>query len=257
MTQPLPTFCHVITRFSSCVSSLLWILTLTARNCTSPLHAISPSITASFICPHLDSTPASLCRSISSLRSRITFKNLPSYSFFIAIVVPLFFSHLTWLSFLGSVVMRTSLSLSLSLPVIFLCGSNQKKKETALKHNWHNALPVICSSSVTICWHLLKTNKIFIHDVIKSKPWACCAGSIFTVNKKTKTNGEDLQISAICCSFSENRFDSLTHFKLWSPGSQFEALKKNQKLNVTFFSFKHQNTVDLWQQQHSTAAGFS
>lgn len=197
MTQPLPTFCHVITRFSSCVSSLLQILTLTARNCTSPLHAITPSITASFICPHLDSTPASLCRNISSLRSRITLKNLPSYSFFIAIVVPLFFSHLTWLSFLGSVVMRTSLSLSLA---IFLCGSKQKK-ETALKHNWHNALPVICSSSVTICWHLLKTNKIFIHDVIRSKPWACCAGSIFTVNKKTKTNAEDLQISAICCSF--------------------------------------------------------
>lgn len=95
MTQPLPTFCHVITRFSSCVSSLLRILTLTARNCTSPLLAISPSITASFICPHLDSTPASLSRYISSLRSRITFKNLPSYSFFIAIVVPLFFSHLT------------------------------------------------------------------------------------------------------------------------------------------------------------------
>lgn len=95
MTQPLPTFCHVITRFSSCVSSLLQILTLTARNCTSPLHAITPSITASFICPHLDSTPASLCRNISSLRSRITLKTLPSYSFFIAIVVPLFFSHLT------------------------------------------------------------------------------------------------------------------------------------------------------------------
>lgn len=106
------------------VSSLLQILTLTARNCTSPLHAITPSITASFICPHLDSTPASLCRNISSLRSRITLKNLPSYSFFIAIVVPLFFSHLTWLSFLGSVVMRTSLSLSL----YFYVALNKKKK---------------------------------------------------------------------------------------------------------------------------------
>lgn len=152
-----PILCHVIAPCLSSPSSL------SGRIIASFIHVNSHSVTASFFCPsHCQQTFADtqqMLLNIPHSSCSLCLKFVLDYSFLIFSVVP-FFSRLPWLSFLGSVVMRTSLPLSLSLFLShsFLFGSNQNN---CLGAQFTYAPPVICNSSVRICWRLLKTNKIF------------------------------------------------------------------------------------------------
>ena len=158
-----PIFCHVITPSPSCLSSSLRLFTLTAGNLASLIHSL---YAAFFIRHRLNSgNPTTLlwfptdALKYYSLLLLIILKNV-SVLFSFNILWCAFFSPLIWLSFLGSVVMRTTLSppLSLSLSHSFLFGSN---KNNCLEAQFTYALPVICHSSVRICRKLLRMNKMF------------------------------------------------------------------------------------------------
>ena len=146
-----PIFCHVITPSPSCLSSSLRLFTLTAGNLASLIHSL---YAAFFIRHRLNSgNPTTLlwfptyALKYYSLLLLIILKNV-SVLFSFNILWCAFFSPLIWLSFLGSVVMRTTLSPPLSLspsPTHFFLAQT---KITALKRSSH----MLFLWSVTAQW---------------------------------------------------------------------------------------------------------